>query len=81
MTRLSLVFVAFILPIVLSPAAHAYSTEPTMTVIQASATRPQVVVDGEVCVRTLSPELARALALPEMDQENQSINTACAVTE
>jgi len=80
MTRLSIAFAAATLTLSLAPAANAYATEPTFTVTDAVVSMPQTAETGEICVSRISPELAKALALPRPNADARLATLAC-VTE
>ncbi len=78
MTRLSIALAAASLTISLAPAANAYGTEPTFTIMDASVSMPTA---DEVCIPTISDALAKALALPKTTSEARLAQLACATGE
>lgn len=76
MPRLSIALAAATLTISLAPAASAYSTEPTFTIMDAAVTLPDT---ADVCIPPISAALAKALALPEIASEAKLAQLACAI--
>jgi hypothetical protein len=78
MPRLSIALAAASLTISLAPAANAYGTEPTFTIMDAAITMPAA---DEVCIPSISEALAKALALPQTGSEARLAQLACATDE
>ncbi len=78
MPRLSIALAAASLTISLAPAANAYGTEPTFTIMDATVTMPTA---EEVCIPPITAALAKALALPQPTSEARLAQLACAPDE
>ncbi len=78
MPRLLIALAAASLTISLAPAANAYGTEPTFTIMDAAVTMPAA---DDVCIPAISDGLAKALALPKTGSEARLAQLACAVEE
>ncbi len=67
--------------VLLGSGATAYSTEPTFTVLEASAMEGEIVAPGEICVPPISPELVAVLSIQEVMTGEPNIALACASEE
>jgi len=84
MTRLSISFTAALLTMTLTPAVHAYGTEPSADALQdilqiGLELSSEVRAEG-TCQRKLTPAMAQVLALPadwRGEAQNDQVDVAC----